>query len=75
MHDHPELSDLVDRLEAEPLPALIAPVRVAALLDMDKRRVYDLVAMGEFAGVRVGKRGLRIFRDSLFEWLRRGGSA
>ena len=72
--DHPDHLDYVEQIEKKNLPPLIAPVRVARLLDMDRRRVYELVDMGELAAIRCGKRGLRIFSNSLIDWLRRGGS-
>jgi hypothetical protein len=72
--EHPDLTEYVRQLEELRLPPLLAPARVAGLLDMDRRRVYDLVETGELAGIRHGTRGLRIFRQSLLDWLRRGGS-
>jgi Helix-turn-helix domain len=72
--DHPDHLTYVDQMEEKNLPPLLAPVRVARLLDMDRRRVYELVDMGELAAIRCGKRGLRIFSNSLIDWLRRGGS-
>ncbi len=72
--EHHGVEDYVRQIEELALPPLLAPHRVARLLDMDRRRVYELVEMGEFAAVRHGKRGLRIFRESLLDWLRRRGS-
>ena len=68
------LEDCVRRVEGLNLPPLLAPVRVARLLDMDRRRVYEMVDGGDLVAVRQGRRGLRIFRDSLLDWLRRGGN-
>ena len=69
---HPALEEYAARF-AE-LPELIRPTRIARLLDMDKRRVYELVQTGDLAAIRVGTRGLRIFRQSLIDWLKQGGS-
>ncbi|MCC6548066.1 helix-turn-helix domain-containing protein [Candidatus Sumerlaeota bacterium] len=69
-----DVEQYVAEIEWGKLPPLLAPKRVAELLDLDMRRVYDLVATGDLAGVRHGTRGLRVFRQSLVDWLRRGGS-
>jgi excisionase family DNA binding protein len=74
MDDRMELNEQVDRLMAGPLPPLLTVRRVAAMLDMAPRRVYELIEMGDLVAVRVGTRGRRVFRDSLEQWLRRGGS-
>ena len=71
---HEALAEYVAVLEANGLPELLAPVRVARLLDIDRRRVYELMGQGELAAVRVGRKGLRVFRQSLLDWLRGGGS-
>jgi excisionase family DNA binding protein len=72
--EHPAFLDYVARVEAMNLPELIRVTRVAQLLDLDRRRVYEMVENAELAAVRVGTRGVRIFRDSLLDWLRAGGS-
>lgn len=71
---HPDIADYVEKIEGMNLPPLLSAVRVAALLDLDRRRVYELVSVGELAAVRTGVRGVRVFRDGLLDWLRRGGS-
>lgn len=71
---HPDLKGYVEELRKEPLPPLLRPSRVAALLDMNPRRIYELVEVGELAAIRHGTHGLRILRESLFDWILRGGS-
>lgn len=71
--DHPDYEDFVEQIAKSTLPELIAPTRLARLLDMDRRRIYEFVETGELAAVRVGKRGIRVFRSSLLSWLRRRG--
>ncbi|CAN5438740.1 hypothetical protein BH09SUM1_BH09SUM1_32760 [soil metagenome] len=65
---------LADDLRAMPLPPLIPPVRVAALLGLDRRRIYEMIKVGELPAVKQGVRGLRIVKSGLLEWLERGGS-
>lgn len=72
--DHPNQEAYVAAIAEMKLPPLMRPARVAALLDLTTRRVYDLVANGDLAAVRQGVRGVRIFRDSLIDFLRQGGS-
>jgi len=49
-------------------------VRVAEALDMPASQVRRLVAAGELEGHRVGKRGIRIYEDSLDEYRRRNAT-
>ncbi len=69
-----DAEEYVRQIEESPLPPLIRPERVAQLLDMSRRRVYELVETGDLAAIRHGVRGLRVYRQSLIDWLRRGGS-
>lgn len=70
----PDIDHFIAEMKIEKLPPLLSPRRIAGLLDMDKRRVYDLVTTGDLAAIRHGARGLRIFRQSLMDWLHKGGS-
>ncbi len=72
--DHPDQEAYINAIEQQNLPPLMRPARVAAMLDMTTRRVYELVANGDLAAVRHGVRGIRIFRESLIDFLRQGGS-
>lgn len=71
---HPDLENHIRSIEEQNLAPLLAPGRVARLLDLDRRRIYELVAVGELPAIRTGVRGIRIYRDGLISWLRRGGS-
>ncbi len=71
--DHPGQTEYI-RQVAEKLPPLISPARLAKLFDMDRRRIYEMVQTAQLAAVRHGKRGMRVFRQSVIDWLERGGS-
>ncbi|MCC5876172.1 MAG: helix-turn-helix domain-containing protein [Candidatus Sumerlaeia bacterium] len=71
---HPDIESHIRIIEEQKLAPLLAPGRVARLLDLDRRRVYELVAVGELPAIRTGVRGIRIYRDGLIAWLRKGGS-
>lgn len=71
---HPDLETHLRNFKELNLPPLLSPERVGRLLDLDRRRIYELVAAGELPAVRTGVRGLRIYRDGLIAWLQRGGS-
>lgn len=58
----------------EKLPPLLPAPQVAQLLGLDRRRIYELVAQGELAALRLGPRRLRIVRDSLVSFVRAGGT-
>ena len=45
--------------------------KVAALLDMPKARVYELIRRGQMPGVRVGVKNVRVSRVALREWIAR----
>jgi len=73
-HDiHPDARRLAEAALAQlPAPLLDLP-RVARALSIDVRRLYELAEAGDLCCVRIGKRGRRVFRSSLLEWLARGG--
>lgn len=45
--------------------------KVAALLDMPKARVYELIRRGQMPSVRVGVKNVRVSRVALREWIAR----
>lgn len=53
------------------LPGLLPATEVAALLGICRQSVYLLVQTGELAAVRLSRNGLRIFRESVRDYLRR----
>lgn len=53
------------------LPPLIRPSHLARLLDVPRQRIYEYAAMGELDAVRIGKRSIRVTRESLIALLRR----
>ena len=46
--------------------------RVARLLDVTKKRIYQMVNEGKLEAVRLGPRSMRITRDSIDAFLRIG---
>ncbi|MBI1290531.1 helix-turn-helix domain-containing protein [bacterium] len=62
-------------LEDERIGKLIEPSYIARLFGLRRQRVYDLINLGELTGFRVGPRRLRVTRESLIEWVKRGGCA
>lgn len=66
-----EPTDHLRRLNLGKQPELIRAADAARLLGVCRQTVYNLVACGEVAAVRVSRSGLRIFRSSLAEYLER----
>lgn len=69
---HPETSIAgvaPDRNDSEysGLPLLVSPTRAAAELALSRRTVYDMIAAGELAAVRRGRR-LMIAREELLRF-------
>ncbi len=64
---------LAREVESLRLPPLLCPRRLSQLLDMDRRRVYELLQTGELDSVRVGPRSRRVPRENLLRWLAAGG--
>jgi excisionase family DNA binding protein len=62
-------------LAEERVGALVEPIHVARLFGIRRQRVYELIHLGELTGFRIGPRRLRITRESLLDWVRRGGCA
>lgn len=50
---------------------LIRVDRVARILDVTKKRVYNLIAEGKLEAVKLGPRQTRVTRDSLESYLNR----
>lgn len=71
--DNPNLDKYIQSIAELKLPQMLRVGQVAELLNLDSRRVYELVANGDLAAIRSGSRGIRIFRDSLIDWMREGG--
>lgn len=66
-----EPSEFLHRLDLARQPELIRAADAARLLGVSRQTVYKLVACGEVAALRVGRNGLRLFRNSLAEYLER----
>lgn len=60
--------------EVRGMPMYISPGRLAQLFDMHRQRVYELIASGELAALRVGRRAMRISRGSVIAWLERNAA-
>lgn len=73
MADSPWLVDGADEmlLHVTKLPPLVRVSKLAALFDMGRQRVYELLEMGELRGCKVGPRAIRITRASVEDFLRR----
>ncbi len=54
------------------LSDLMRVYRVAKMLDVSKKRVYQMVQEGKIAAVRLGPRSMRITRESLEKFIREG---
>lgn len=53
------------------LPPLIRPSHLARLLDVPRQRIYEYATNGELDAVRIGKRSIRVTRESFIAMLRR----
>lgn len=53
-----------------PESELIRVYRVAKMLDVTKKRVYQMVHEGKIVAVRLGPKSMRIKRDSLEKFIR-----
>lgn len=72
----PEAEDrrrLASELEQSGIPPMVAPARLARFLDMDRRRIYELIHSGELNAVRVAARTVRVSRSSIVAWIAAGG--
>jgi len=67
--------------EYEPLIALIPrcpllePAAVGRTFGLDRKRIYELIRLGELTALRVTPIRLRVTRESVVEWVARGGCA
>lgn len=71
---HHDRERYIAKVEEMMLPPLVSAEKVAEICDINRRRIYELIENGDFVAVRIGVRGVRIFRESLLDWLRRGGT-
>lgn len=53
---------------------LLIADEVAALLRVDRQRVYDLVRRREIPVIRLGERQYRFSADAIQRWIESGGS-
>lgn len=53
------------------LPRLAPATDIAAILGVARQSVYHLVHTGELAAVRLNRSGIRVFRESVRDYLRR----
>ncbi len=73
-HQEPgHLSPGSHEFESLKLPPMLSPHKLAAILDLDRRRVYELIHAGELDAVRIGPRSMRVPRESFLRWLAAGG--
>lgn len=64
-------SELLERLDARHCAPLMTPRRLAALLDVHRQRIYEMIHAGDLEAVRLGTRRLRVTRASAEAWVRR----
>jgi excisionase family DNA binding protein len=57
-----------------PAPELLRVYRVAKMLDVSKKRIYQMVTEGKIDAVRLGPRSMRITRISLDRFIQVGSS-
>lgn len=67
-------TDYAAALGLDRLPPLVPAIDAARALCISRQKVCRLVEEGELAAVRLGRAGLRIYRDSLVDLVRRGGT-
>lgn len=57
------------RIAQDTVPECWRISRVARVLDVSTRRVYNLIGEGRLEAVRLGPRQIRVFKDSLEDYL------
>jgi len=57
---------------ARGLPEIITVDELRALMRVDRKTIYALVARGEIPGVRRLGRAIRIHRDAVLRWIAQG---
>ena len=69
-----ELSNptLADEELQKKFPAVMKVEHVAAMLELNRKTVYEMVQRHEIPGVRSCGRALRFHRDAVIAWLRDG---
>ncbi len=55
-----------------PITDVLTVVELAAVLRLERKSVYALIARNEIRGVRRLGRSIRISRQAMLEWLRGG---
>ena len=68
----PEYESLVALIPACPL---LEPALVGRIFGLDRKRIYELSQLGELTALRVTPMRLRVTRESVVEWVARGGCA
>lgn len=63
--------DYVERMNLDQLPEMIPVARIAEMTSMSRSTIYMLVSTGELSGVRLGPGALRVFRQSLIDFIQR----
>lgn len=63
--------DYVERMNLEHLPEMIPVAQIAKLTSLSRSTIYMLVATGELSGMRLGPGALRVFRQSLIDFIHR----
>lgn len=63
--------DYVRRIDLEGMPELMRVADVARLLALSRGSVYVLVNSGELSAVRLGPAMLRVFRNSVIDFIKR----
>ncbi len=67
----PEPAEYLKALRLDKEPELLRASLVAEKLGICRQSVYHLVACGELSAIRLGPSGLRIFKQSVIEYLKR----
>lgn len=69
--ERPAPDDYLREMRLDRQPNLLPATDVAVLLGVARQTVYHLVHSGELSGIRVGRHALRIFKQSLIDYVRR----
>jgi len=51
------------------LPMVLTPADIAAVMNISRNRVYELVHSNDFPAFKIGKKLYRVRKDKFLEWL------
>ncbi len=51
------------------LPMVLTPADIAAVMNLSRNRVYELMHNNDFPAFKIGKKLYRVRKDKFLEWL------